>query len=245
MLGHEYPPGYFDNPKNNRMRSSLLVQGPTGNLLVDCAPEMRLQMTREKIYDVEAVLITHAHADHIMGMDDLRSLCMKTQRPIPVYTLPEYQQDIRRVFNYAFGDYPSGIFVPRFDLRDIPGDPEGGGVIEVGGLRFTTFFVEHGPKTVIGLRVGGLAYITDVSRIPDAAMPYLQDLSVLIIDAVRRRPHPNHFHFDKAIEVAQALGAKKTYLTHLGHDYDHDVTNAELPPEIELAWDGLGINIDV
>jgi len=239
MLGHVYAPGYLDNPKNHRTRASVLFEGPTGNLLVDCAPEMRLQMTRERIYDIESVLITHTHADHIMGMDDLRSICMKTQRAVPVYTLPQYQADIKRVFSYAFADFPPGVFVPRFDLRDVPE------VLVVGGLEFRTFLVEHGPLPVIALRVGGMAYITDVSRIPTNAVRFLRDLDCLVVDAVRRNPHPNHFHYERAIEVALEIGAKRTLLTHLSHDYDHDQTNSELPPGIELAWDGLSIDIAV
>lgn len=237
MLGVRYPAGYLDNPKNNRTRSSLLIKGPTGNLLVDCTPEMRLQVTRQQVYDIEAVLITHTHADHVMGMDDLRSICMKTRQPVPVYTLPMYQEDIRRIYAYAFRDFPAGVFVPRFDLIDVPKE------FTVGGLRVRTFLVEHGSNTVVGIRVGGLAYITDVSRIPDAAMEELHDLDVLLVDAVRREPHPNHFHLEKAIEAARLIGARQTYLTHLGHDYDHDVTNAELPANIQLAYDGLTIQL--
>ncbi|WP_227624928.1 MBL fold metallo-hydrolase [Fimbriimonas ginsengisoli] len=234
----EYPPEYLANPKNHRTRSSILIEGPTGNLLVDCSPEMRLQMSRERIYDVEAVLITHTHADHVMGMDDLRSICMKTRQAVPVYTLPIYQEDIRRIYSYAFRDFPEGVFVPRFDLRDVPVD------LEVGGLRIRTFLVEHGGTTVIGLRVGGFAYITDVSRIPDEAMRELDDLDVLMIDAVRIRPHPNHFNLEQAIAISKQIGARKTYLTHLSHDYDHDETNAQLPYSFELAWDGLKIQIE-
>lgn len=237
MLGVEYRPGYLDNPKNHRTRSSLLVKGPTGNLLVDCTPEMRLQVTREQVHDVEAVLITHTHADHVMGMDDLRSLCIKTGAAMPVYTLPPHQEDIRRIFAYAFRDFPPEVFVPRFDLRNCPD------LLEVGGLSYRTFVVEHGSVPVIGFRVGDLAYITDVSRIPNEVWPLLENLEYLLIDAVRRKPHPNHFHFDKAIEVAQQIGARRTYFTHLSHDYDHDVTNGELPQGIELAWDGLRLPV--
>jgi len=235
MLGVKYPPGYLDNPKNHRTRSSLMVCGPTGNLLVDCTPEMRLQVTREGIFDIEAVLITHTHADHVMGMDDLRSICMKTGREVPVYTLPHYQDDIRRIYPYAFREYPEGVFVPRFGLRDCPAE------FEAGGLTFRTFLVDHGPSKVIGIRVGNLAYITDVSYIPPEARRMLDGLDVLLIDAVRRQPHPNHLSYGQAIEVAQEIGARQTYFTHLGHDYDHDATDAELPPGINLAWDGLRI----
>lgn len=235
MLGYEYPEGYLDEPKNHRTRASLALLGPTGNLLIDCTPELRIQATRERIYDFEAVLITHTHADHVMGMDDLRSLCMKYHRAIPVYTLPRHQADIRRIFSYAFQEFPTGVFVPRFDLIDVPQD------LEVGGLAIRTFVVEHGSTPVIGVRVNDFAYITDVSRIPDEARAELNGLDTLVIDAVRLKPHPNHFHLERALDVAAEIGARRTLLTHLSHDYDHDVTNASLPEGVELAYDGLRI----
>ena len=235
MLGAKYRPGYLDNPKNHRNRSCLFLQGPTGNLLVDCPPELRLMCTGAGISEFAAVLITHTHADHIMGMDDLRSVTIKTGKPMTVYAMPVHQADIRRVFNYAFGEYPPGILVPRFDLLDVPH------VIEVGGLQVRTFVVDHGTTPVVGLRVNDMAYITDVSRIPDEAMEMLEALDTLVVDAVRREPHPNHFHFEQAIAVAKLVGARMTYFTHLGSDYDHDVTNAELPSNIQLGYDGLEI----
>jgi len=236
-LGVTYPPGYLNNPKNHRMRPSILVQGPTGNLLVDCSPEMRIQVTRENISTIEAVLITHTHADHVMGMDDLRSITLRTKRDIPIYTLPRYQEDIKRIFPYAFADFPTEIEVPRFDLRDVPDQ------LEVGGLTFHIFQVWHGKTPVLALRVNNFAYVTDVSDIPPEARAHLNHLDTLILDAVRYKPHPNHFHFEKAIEVAQEIGAKMTYFTHLSHDYDHDKTNADLPNGIELAYDRLRIPI--
>jgi phosphoribosyl 1,2-cyclic phosphate phosphodiesterase len=237
MLGVEYPEAYLANPKNWRTRASICLVGPTGNLLIDCAPELRLQMVREKIYDIEATLITHTHADHVMGMDDLRSICVKTGRDMPVYAWPRYQEDIRRIYPYAFVEMPPGVEVPRYDLRDVPR------VIEVGGMRVETMEVIHGKIPVVAVRVGDLAYVTDVSEIPPPAWSRLEGLKTLILDAVRLRPHPNHFHFEKAVEVAQALKAEKTFFTHLSHDYDHDVTDAQLPAGIELAWDGLRIEV--
>lgn len=233
--GRDYTPEFLANSKNHRTRPSIVLCGPTGNVLVDCAPELRLQLLREDIRDIEACLITHTHADHIMGMDDLRSFCLKTGREMPVYTAPRYQDDIRRVFNYAFEDYPPGIWVPRFDLREVPP------VFDLGGLEIRTFWVEHGPIPVLGLRVAGFAYVTDVNRIPPEAMAELQGLDTLVLDAVRYRPHPNHFNLDQAIAVAQEIGARQTYFTHLSDDYDHDVTNATLPSGMGLAWDGLKI----
>jgi len=234
-LGVEYPEAYLANPRNHRTRASILVAGPTGNLLVDCSPEMRLQLTRERIYQVDAVLITHTHADHLMGMDDLRSFCMRTRRAMPIYAWPRYQEDIRRVFPYAFTDFPPGIEVPRYDLQDVPP------VLEVGGMSVRTMEVMHGKVPVVALRIGNFAYVTDVSLIPDAAWDQLQGLDVLMLDAVRRAPHPNHFHLDRALKVAADLRPKRTYLCHLSHDYDHDQDEARLPAGVHLAFDGLRI----
>jgi phosphoribosyl 1,2-cyclic phosphate phosphodiesterase len=239
MLGVEYPPEYLANPKNWRTRSSIIVLGPSGNLLVDCAPELRLQMAREELWNVDNVVITHTHADHIMGMDDLRSICMKTRKPMPIYADESSQEGIRRIFPYAFIDPPpSGIEVPRFDLIK-PGRSETLCGMEVQFLR-----VMHGPKTeVLALRINDFAYITDVNYIPPDEWDRLQGLDTLILDAVRYKPHPNHYHYDAAIEVAQQLGARMTYFTHLSSDYDHDKTNIELPANIQLSFDGLRITI--
>lgn len=237
MLGREYPSDYLAEPKNHRTRASIVISGPTGNLLIDCAPELRIQMHREALVDLDAVLITHAHADHIMGMDDLRSLCLKYQRAMKVYASPATQEDIRRIFPYAFKEFPPGVWVPRFDLTEVPS------VIHVGGLDVKTFTVMHGPTPVVGVRVNDFAYVTDVSHIPAPAWEMLQGLDTLVLDAVRIQPHPNHFHFDRAVEVATQLGAHQTYFTHLSHDYDHHKTNSTLPVAIQLAYDGLRIPI--
>ncbi|HVT12472.1 MAG TPA: MBL fold metallo-hydrolase [Fimbriimonadaceae bacterium] len=239
MLGVEYAPEYLANPKNWRTRCSIILLGPEGNVLVDCAPELRLQMAREGLLRIDQVIITHTHADHVMGMDDLRSICMKTRRPMPIYADEASQRDIRRIFPYAFlNDPPAGIEVPRFELH------EPGREISLCGMEIQILRVMHGPKTqVLALRVGGFAYVTDVNYIPPEEMDRLRGLDTLILDAVRYKPHPNHYHFDAAVEVARELGAKMTYFTHLSSDYDHDKTNATLPANIQLAYDGLRIAI--
>lgn len=234
-LGIQYTPEFLANPKNHRSRPSILIEGPAGNLLVDCAPEMRLQLVREGVMSVDAVLITHSHADHIMGMDDLRAFSLKSGKDMPIFAWPEVQDDIRRIFQYAFRDFPEGIEVPRFDLRDLPE------TLDICGLEIEVLKVYHGPLPVPALRIGQFAYVTDVSLIPEEVWPRLCGLDILVLDAVRYKPHPNHFHYEKAVEVSLALGAKQTYFTHLSHDYDHDKVNAELPNGIELAFDGLRI----
>lgn len=198
---------------------------------------MRLQLLREGIQDIDSVIVTHTHADHIMGMDDLRSFCLKYGRAVPVYTSPNYQQDIRRIFPYAFESFPEGIWVPRLDLLDVT--PR----LRLGGLDIQTFWVEHGPWPVLGMRVNDFAYVTDVNHIPEAARSHLRDLDVLVLDAVRYRPHPNHFNLEQAIVVATELGAKKTYFTHLSDDFDHQVVNSTLPDRMELAFDGLRVSL--
>jgi len=237
MLGYEYPEGYLDEPKNHRMRSCLALLGPSGNVVVDCPPEFRIQATRAGLMDIEAVIVTHTHADHVMGMDDLRSICIKTGREMPVYTLPEYQPDIRRIFPYAFSEPPPGVAVPRFTFPELT-DP-----LHLGGMEIRPFVVEHGPSPCLGVRVGDFAYITDVKRIPEPAMDVIRGCRTFVVDAVRMRPHPNHFNLEEALAMAEAVGADSTYLTHLSHDYDHYPSEARMPPGVYLAYDGLRIAI--
>lgn len=236
FLGLDYSDEFLANPKNHRYRPSILFKGPKGNFLVDCAPELRLQLLRENVKMIHAVLITHTHADHVMGMDDLRPFCLISKKSMPIYARPDCQQDIRRIFSYAFEDNPTGE-VPRFEFIDPPD------VIRSCGLNIQVLTVMHGQLPVLALRVNDFAYVTDVSEIPPAAREKLNGLKTLMLDAVRFRPHPNHFHFDRAVEVAKEIGAEMTYFTHLSHDYDHEVTETRLPPNIRLAFDGLHIAI--
>lgn len=236
-LGVDYTPEYLANPKNHRTRPSILIRGSGGNVLVDCTPEMRLQLLREQVKSIEAVIVTHTHADHIMGMDDLRSFSLRSGSDMRVYAQPEDQAVIRRVFSYAFEDFPPGVHVPRYQLID-PAE-----TIEEAGLSIRTFRVWHGKWPVLALRVGDFAYVTDVNRIPEDAWSALQGLETLVLDAVRYKPHPNHYSFDEAMDVAARLAPKMTYFTHLSHDYDHDLTESGMPPNVRLAYDGLRISI--
>jgi phosphoribosyl 1,2-cyclic phosphate phosphodiesterase len=237
LIGKTYPPEYLASPKNHRLRCALLLRGAQGNVLVDAGADIRQQLLRENVMDLAGVIITHTHADHVMGMDDLRAYCISSNQPLNVYTNLEYQQDIRRIFGYAFEDFPAGIWVPRFELQEMPE------ILNLAGFSIRSFWVDHGPWPVMGIRIDNFAYITDVNRIPERVWPILEGLDDLVLDAVRYRPHPNHFHFDQAVEVAQRIGAKRTWLTHLSDDFDHDEVNQGLPADIQLAFDGLTISL--
>jgi phosphoribosyl 1,2-cyclic phosphate phosphodiesterase len=230
----EYPPEFLANPKNHRTRVSIVLCGPEGNVLVDCGPDFRTQVLREGVRRIDACLLTHTHADHVMGMDDLRSFC-KGGGAMPVYASPDSQRDVRRIFGYAFVPAPPGVWVPRFDLRDVPAE------LRTCGLTIRTFEVLHGGMSVLALRCNDFAYVTDCNAIPPDATAQLGGLEDLVLGAVRVRSHPNHFNLEEALEAAASLGARRTWLTHLSDDFDHDRTNAALPPGVELAYDGLEI----
>ena len=224
-----------DDPHNKRTRSSLFLSGDGYNVLIDTPPELRLQLCRENIAHIERVLITHSHADHVMGMDDLRRLNELTGESISVYAQPSVQEDLRRIFRYVFQPPAQvGGGLPRFTLHDcgtnMPPDIE-------------LFEVLHGTLPVLGVKVRGFAYLTDVSEIPPDVMPRLRGLDTLILDATRRKPHPTHLNYEQALTVIEDLRPQRAYLTHLSHDYDFQETNENLPKGTELSYDGLRIRI--
>lgn len=237
VLGKTYPKEFLANPKNHRLRCSLLLRSDSGNVVVDAGPDIRQQLLRENVTSIDGLFLTHSHADHIMGLDDLRAFCIKSGEAVDIYSSERYHADIRRIFDYAFGEYPAGIWVPRFELKPVQE------VHHLAGMEIHTFWVDHGPTPVLGLRVNNFAYLTDVNNIPPTAREKLNGLDVLILDAVRFKPHPNHYHFDKAKEVAEEIGAMTTYFTHLADDYDHDFINDQLPSNMQLAYDGLTLKI--
>ncbi len=228
------------NPRNHRTRTSAVVGLPEGNLLIDTSPELRCQLVREGIGLVHSVLFTHAHADHLHGMDDIRLFPFRLNAPIPVYATTTVQDRIRRVFDYAFSDRPHTHpgAAPRLTLNTI----EETEPFNILGATIQPILMEHGPHfNVLGFRFGNVAFCTDTNRIGPESMELLQGLDTLILDALRFEPHPTHFSVGEAIEVAQTLKAKQTYLIHLSHEIDYDVTNSELPEGIQLAYDGLRI----
>lgn len=237
MLGCDCAVCTSDHPRNQRFRSSVLLKLPAGNLLIDTTPEMRLQLLREKIRLVHAILYTHYHVDHVFGLDDARIFPKYLGGSLPIYCTEDVEEVIRKAFAYAFhpgaDDLPPGV-LPKLSFRRIGTDP-----FEILGERITPVPLIHGRFDVFGFRIGNVAYCTDVSQIPDASWPLLEGLDVLILDALKiGKPHPSHFNLDQALEAVARIQPKQTYLTHMSHEMDY-ANPPPLPDHVALAYDGL------
>lgn len=213
---------------------------PEGNLLIDTSPDMRTQLLREKIGIVHSVAYTHEHADHIMGMDDLRIFQFYLGKAVPIYCEAVVERTLRQSFSYAFQDIEpthKGA-VPSVDFHPVtPNEP-----FEVLGSQVLPLRLQHGPRfDVIGYRIGNVAYCTDTSFVPPETIEQLQGLEVLILDALRIEPHPTHFGLEDSINVAKEIGAKQTYLTHCSCRLDYEKVNELTPDNIQMAYDGLRI----
>ncbi len=234
MIACDCPVCRSADPRDRRTRTSALFSYDNYHVLVDTAPELRLQCLACDIRRVDAILLTHAHADHVVGLDDVRRFNDVQKQPLPVYANASTLAHVRRMFGYAFTDdphYPSAK--PQLVAMEIAGP------FELGGRQVIPIPYAHGRSEVYGYRIGDIAYCPDCSGIPDASRPLLTGLDVLVLDAVRRRPHPTHFNLEQAIAEAQRIGARRTFFIHMAHKLGHAETNAVLPPGMELAWDGL------
>lgn len=223
------------NPKNKRLRCSLTVETATTRIIIDAGPDLRQQLLRAEISHVDAVLFTHAHGDHVHGIDDLKNL---GTAPLPCYASPQTAEEIATRFAYLFEvAAPTNQGRPSVVLHALSTS------LQIGDLQISPVPIEHGPQRIYGYRIGDVAYLTDCSRIPDASYDLLSGISVLIIDALRYEPHEKHFTIGQATTEAIKIGAARTYFIHMAHQVDHDTANATLPKGVSLAYDMLDISL--
>lgn len=230
-----------DHPRNKRTRSSAIFGLPEGNLLVDTSPDLYQQMIREKIGIVHSVIYTHEHTDHVMGFDDLRLFQFYLGHAVPLYCNEKVEKRLRKAFDYAFSDHETTHrgAIPRVEINRIDSQP-----LEILGAKVIPIPCKHGPRfDVLGFRIGNVAYCTDVSHIPESSFKLLEGVEFLVLDALRHDPHPTHFSIDQAIEVANRIGAKKTWFTHCACKVNYELVNPTLPDGIEIGYDGLQINL--
>jgi phosphoribosyl 1,2-cyclic phosphate phosphodiesterase len=207
-------------------------------VLVDTGTDLRAQALAYDVRRVDAILFTHSHADHIMGLDEVRRYNMVQQSSIGCYADGRTLSDLRRMFSYIFDTGPrSGGGVPKLSLFEI------GGPFSIGGVEVVPIPLMHGPRQILGYRVGSFAYLTDCNHIPDRSWPLLEGVRTLVLDALRDRPHPTHFTVAEALRVVERLGPERTCFTHICHDLPHAATCARLPAGVELAYDGMVLEI--
>ena len=241
VIGCDCPTCTSTDPKNKRTRCGLVLGLPEGNLLIDTPTELRLQLIREGIGLIHSVLFTHDHADHVYGLDDVRLFPYYLGHKLPLFCEEQVEQRIRKSFDYAFRESASKKLIggiPQLTFQRI-----GTEKFDVLGTRVTPMRLIHGRFEVLGFRFGNVAYCTDTNQIPEASWPLLEDLDVLILDALREAPHPTHFCLEESIEVARRLKPRRTLFTHMSHDLEHVRTCNSLPEGMELAYDGLRINL--
>jgi phosphoribosyl 1,2-cyclic phosphate phosphodiesterase len=227
------------DPRNDRTRCSALLSFCGRNILIDTATDLRQQMLREEVRHIDAVLYTHTHADHLHGIDDLRTFSNHVREPIPIYADRATLERIRTSFDYIFSDDPEQGYRPKLEMCRINGS------FDLFGLYVEPIPLIHGRGNSLGYRVGPFAYLTDCNQIPPQSATRLRDLEILVIDALRFTPHATHFNIAGAIEAARMLGARRTVLTHLSHDVDYGRHAPQLPPGVEFAYDGMRLGLQL
>lgn len=220
------------DPRDHRTRPSVLLEYDGRAVVIDTSPDFRQQALRANLKRVDAVVYTHGHADHIMGLDDLRPFNLRQGR-IPLYANRPTQELLRQIFSYIFSGATPNSTIPEVTLEEIEGP------FEIFGRRFVPLPVLHGDMEVLGFRFGRAAYVTDFSSIPPASLSELRDLDLLVLDALRERPHPNHSTVEQSLALVRELHPRRAYFTHVAHDLPHAETNIRLPAGVELAHDGL------
>jgi len=227
------------DPHDRRTRPSVLIEFADKHVVIDTTPDFREQAIREGIRELDAVLYTHAHADHILGLDDLRPLSFRQHDNIPLYAKPDAAALIRNMFHYIFdGKYKFGGLA-RVELHAIDGP------LDLFGARFEPIKIMHGDAEIFGYRFGSAAYLTDHSLVPEESFAQLQDLDVLFLDALRHVPHPTHSTVDASLRIVQRVRPKRAFFTHICHDLGHEATNAVLPPNVRLSYDGMKLQFEI
>lgn len=221
--------------RDKRLRTSLLIQTVTTNIVIDTSPDFRQQMLIHKVRHLDALIYTHSHYDHIGGFDDLRAFNFQTHAPISVFASQNTIEHLKRVYPYAFGEADQiGGGIPIIDVRIIDSEP-----FEINGIEFIPIPMKHGILDVMGYRVGDFAYCTDTNHIPEDSMKLLNGLKILILDALRYEKHPTHFNIQEAMDIVKILRPEITYFTHIAHQIKHAETELTLPPNIRLSYDGI------
>ena len=228
------------DPRDRRTRPSVMISYNARHVMIDSTPDFREQALRENITQLDAVLYTHTHADHILGIDDLRPLTYH-HKPgkMPLYATPRACEFLRNMFRYIFdAEYKFGG-LPELELHPIEGP------VELFGARFEPLKVIHGETPILGFRFGSAAYLTDHSEVPAETIEKLRDLDVLFLDALRYKPHPTHSTVEQSLKIVDAVKPKRTFFTHICHDLPHEAANAAMPPGVQLAFDGMQLSFEI
>ena len=226
------------DPRDNRLRPSIIVNYDGRGILIDTSPDFRQQALRFRIPRVDAILFTHSHADHIMGLDDVRPFNFRQGGVIPIYGSEETLENIRNAFRYIFDAKKPESSIPRLETNVLNGDS-----FEILGLDFTPIPLKHGRGTVYGFRFADAAYLTDHSEIPAESMEMLRGLDVLFLDALRYKPHPTHSTVEQSLKYVEELAPNRAYFTHICHDLQHRRAESMLPSHVRLAYDGMEIRV--
>ena len=224
------------DPRDQRLRPSVLLRYNGRAVVIDTTPDFRTQVLRAGLDRLDAILFTHAHADHILGLDDVRPFNHMQRAPIPIYGSPDALEVIHRVFEYVFDQRPKESSAPRLESHALDGRP-----FDLFGLEFVPVPLWHGRSQVYGFRFGSAAYLTDHSSIPEESLEKLRGLDVLFLDALRHRPHATHTTPERALRYVEQLAPRRAFFTHMCHELPHEETERALPPHVRLAYDGLEI----